>query len=190
MNNLQLILASKSPRRQALVAGLSIPFSIELYEVEEDFEPSDLPQEIARKLAVKKAVNYPKKLAENEVLLTADTLVFIDNTVLNKPANEAEAFAMLQQICGKTHAVYTGVCLKSANKETSFSELSLVSCKNLSEDEIWFYIKNYKPMDKAGSYGIQDWFGYTAVEKIEGCYYNIMGLPLSKIYSELKTFTS
>jgi septum formation protein len=189
MNHLKLILASKSPRRQALISGLSIPFSVVLYEVEEDFNPADLPQEIARKLAVKKAANYPHELAENEVLITADTIVFIDQTVLNKPANEAEAFAMLQQICGKTHAVYTGVCLKSANKETSFSELSLVTCKNLSEEEIWYYIKNYKPMDKAGSYGIQDWFGYTAVEKIEGCYYNIMGLPLSKIYGELKSFT-
>jgi len=188
MKNLTLILASKSPRRQSLIAGLSIPCKVVSYEVEENFDATDSPSEIARKLALKKAAHYPDVLAENEVLLTADTLVYIDKTVLNKPNTEEEAFGMLKQICGRTHAVYTGVCLKSTSQEISFSEESLVTCKNLSNEEIWHYIKNYQPLDKAGSYGIQDWFGYTAVEKIEGCYYNIMGLPLSKIYDALKKF--
>jgi septum formation protein len=190
MENIHLILASKSPRRQAMISGLNLPFSIISYEVEEDFNPADLPDEIARKLALKKAQHYPKQLTEGEILLTADTLVFIDNTVLNKPANEQEAYAMLKKICGRTHLVFTGVCLKSKDKEISFSEQSRVRCKNLSDEEIWYYIHKHQPMDKAGSYGIQDWFGYIAVDKIEGCYYNIMGLPLSKIYAELKTFTS
>jgi septum formation protein len=190
MENIHLILASKSPRRQALIAGLNIPYSIVSYEVAEDFDAADMPAEIARKLALKKALHYPNHLNEGEVLLTADTIVFINNKVLNKPQNEQEAFDMLKQICGKTHSVYTGVCLKSIRQELNFSEHSVVHCKNLSDEEIWYYIKNHQPMDKAGSYGIQDWFGYTSVEKIEGCYYNIMGLPLSKIYTALKTFTS
>lgn len=190
MKNLQLILASKSPRRQALIAGLDIPFKVVLYEVDETFNSADSPDEISRKLAQKKAQFYPETLHENEILVTADTIVYIQNTVLNKPETKEEAFQMLTQICGKTHEVFTGVCLKSHDKEISFSERSLVTCRNLSDEEKWYYINQYHPMDKAGSYGIQDWFGYTAVEKIEGCYYNIMGLPLNRIYASLKEFNS
>lgn len=190
MKNLQLILASKSPRRQALIEGLDLPYKVVLYEVDEAFNPNDTPDEIARKLAQKKAEHYPESLNENEVLVTADTIVYINQKVLNKPESTEEAFQMLSLICGNTHEVYTGVCLKSSDKEISFSEKSLVSCRKLSDEEIWYYINHYKPMDKAGSYGIQDWFGYTAVEKISGCYYNIMGLPLNRIYAALKEFNT
>ncbi len=183
---MKLILASKSPRRQELIRGLELAYSIVLYEVDEGFDPLDNPEDIAQKLALKKAEHYPHVLASDEVLLTADTIVWINGQVLNKPETEEESFAMLSMICGNTHEVFTGVCLKTENETISFSEKSKVSCKNLSEEEKWHYIRQYKPFDKAGSYGIQDWFGYTAVERIEGCFYNVMGLPVSRVYEELK----
>ncbi|MBP7510432.1 MAG: septum formation protein Maf [Bacteroidia bacterium] len=186
MENTKIILASKSPRRQELIKGLELPVELALYEVDEAFDQNDIPSTIAQKLAVKKAAHYPKDLQLNEVLLTADTIVWVKGKVLNKPLNEQESFDMLKTICGTSHEVYTGVCLKTIVDEISFSEKSIVTCKNLTDDEIWHYIKNYHPFDKAGSYGIQDWFGYTAVEEIKGCYYNIMGLPISRVYQELK----
>ena len=186
MENTKIILASKSPRRQELIKGLELPVELALYEVDEAFDQNDIPSTIAQKLAVKKAAHYPKDLQLNEVLLTADTIVWVKGKVLNKPLNEQESFDMLKTICGTSHEVYTGVCLKTIVDEISFSEKSIVTCKNLTDDEIWHYIKNYHPFDKAGSYGIQDWFSYTAVEEIKGCYYNIMGLPISRVYQELK----
>lgn len=183
---MKIVLASKSPRRQELIKGLELDFKIVLYEVEESFDPNDAPDDIAKKLAIKKAAAFPHTLKEDEVLITADTIVYINGEVLNKPQSEKESYEMLRLICGNTHQVYTGVCLRSAKQEVAFTEMSLVSCKNLCDAEIFHYIKNYQPFDKAGSYGIQDWFGYTAVERIEGCYYNIMGLPISRVNEELK----
>ncbi len=183
---MEIILASKSPRRQELVKGLELPFSVVTYEVDESFDSNLSPAEIATSLATKKANHFPKSIKDNEVLLTADTIVWVDNKVLNKPENPQEALEMLEQICGNTHTVFTGVCLKSNNHQISFADQTKVTCKALSRQEMEHYINNYHPFDKAGSYGIQDWFGYTAVEKIEGCYYNVMGLPISKIYSMLK----
>ncbi len=181
MTDIKIILASKSPRRQELIKGLALPFEVFTYEVDESFDARDTPAMIAEKLAIKKAAHYPKQIAEKEILLTADTIVWINGKVLNKPANEAESFEMLSSICGQTHEVFTGVCLKTHATQFSFSERTKVTCKNLREEEIWYYIKNHQPFDKAGSYGIQDWFGYTAVEKIEGCFYNVMGLPVSRV---------
>lgn len=183
---MKIILASKSPRRQELIKGLELDYSIVTYEVDESFDASLTPDEIASSLAIKKSEHYPGKLSKDELLLTADTIVWINHSVLNKPSNKAEALEMLQQICGETHSVYTGVCLRTKNKTISFSEKSEVSCKQLNLKEMEHYIDNYKPYDKAGSYGIQDWFGYTAVERINGCFYNVMGLPVSKIYEVLK----
>jgi septum formation protein len=183
---MKIVLASKSPRRQELIKGLELSFKIVLYEVAETFNPNDTPGDIAKKLAIKKAAAYPHIIESDEILITADTIVYINGQVLNKPNNEQEAYNMLRTICGNTHQVYTGVCLRSAKEEIAFTEMSLVTCKNLSDDEIYHYINNYQPFDKAGSYGIQDWFGYTAVEKIEGCYYNIMGLPISRVNEALK----
>lgn len=184
--NKQIILASKSPRRQELIKGLELPYRVFTYEVDESFPNELKADEIALYLAKKKADAYPETLQPNEVLLTADTIVWINNHVLNKPENEKEAYQMLQEICGTTHSVYTGVCLKSNVDSISFVEKSDVSIKQLNDSEIWHYIKNYKPFDKAGSYGIQDWFGYIAVEKINGCFYNVMGLPVSKLYDKIK----
>jgi septum formation protein len=186
MEEIKIILASKSPRRQSLISGLEFPFELAIYEVDESFNSKDTPDEIAKKLAIKKAAHYPGILQANEVLLTADTIVWIEGKVLNKPADDKESFAMLRTICGTTHQVFTGVCLKTQEQEHAFVEMSSVKCKNLSDEEIWHYIKNYQPFDKAGSYGIQDWFGYTAVEEIKGCFYNIMGLPVSRVYEEIK----
>jgi septum formation protein len=186
MINKKIILASKSPRRQELIKGLEMDFEVFTYEVDESFPENLKADAIATYLAEKKADAYPKALKDNEVLLTADTIVWVNNHVLNKPADEQQAFAMLREICGTKHEVFTGVCLKTNQSKEVIFDRSEVFIKNISDDEIWHYIKNYKPFDKAGSYGIQDWFGYTAVEKINGCFYNVMGLPVAKIYDRLK----
>lgn len=187
-NDKKIILASKSPRRQELIKGLEMSFEVISYDIDESFDDSLQKQEIPLFLAYKKAEFFPNKLNENEILLTADTIVWVNNHVLNKPENEQCAFEMLSEICGNTHEVYTGVCLKSTQKTIAFSEKSEVTIKQLSDEEIWHYIKNYQPFDKAGSYGIQDWFGYIAVEKINGCFYNVMGLPINKVFDALKQF--
>lgn len=183
---MRVILASKSPRRQELIRGLELEYDIVTYEVDEQFEPHEPPDQIARGLAIRKAEHYPLPIHENDVLLTADTIVWINGKVLNKPETPEESFAMLKQICGNTHQVYTGVCLRSAVEEIAFTEVSEVTCKSLTDEEIWHYINTYSPFDKAGSYGIQDWFGYTAVERINGCFYNVMGLPVSRVWEALK----
>jgi septum formation protein len=186
LNNLHLILASKSPRRQELVKGLEIPYTVKTYEVDESFPAHLQAEQIALYLAEKKAAAFPNTLNENEVLLTADTIVWIKGEVLNKPVDEQDSFRMLSTICGATHQVYTGVCLKTAKQTVTFFDKTDVTCRSLTNDEKWHYIRNYKPFDKAGSYGIQDWFGYTAVEHIIGCFYNVMGLPVGKVYEQLK----
>jgi septum formation protein len=184
--NKKIILASKSPRRQELIKGLELDFEVQTYDVDESFPDNLKSADIATYLAKKKANAFPFTLKENEILLTADTIVWINNHVLNKPENESESFLMLKEICGTTHEVYTGVCLRTAEQYFTFFERSEVTCKPISDEAIWHYIKNYMPFDKAGSYGIQDWFGYTAVEKVNGCFYNVMGLPVSRIFEELK----
>lgn len=182
----KIILASKSPRRQELIRGLEIPFEVQTFEVDETFPAELKAEKIAEYLAHKKAMAYPHILAEGEVLLTADTIVWVNNHVLNKPESEAEAFAMLTEICGTQHTVFTGVCLRTAKQTVNFHDRSEVFIRPLTDTEIWHYIHTYKPFDKAGSYGIQDWFGYVAVHKIEGCFYNVMGLPVGKVYEQLK----
>lgn len=186
--NKKLILASKSPRRQELIKGINIDFEIFTYEVDESFVADLKAEEIALFLAEKKSNAYPNTLNENEILLTADTIVWVNNHVLNKPVDEVEAYEMLKEISGTMHEVYTAVCLRSIQKVKIFYERTEVFIKNISDDEIRYYINNFEPFDKAGSYGIQDWFGYTSVEKINGCFYNVMGLPINKLYDELKYF--
>jgi septum formation protein len=185
---LKLILASKSPRRHELIKGIEVNAEIKTYEVDESFPDQLKAGEIALHLAEKKANAYPDALLEHQILLTADTIVWINNRVLNKPADEKEAFEMLQMLRGAKHEVYTGVCLRSNNQQFIFVECSEVWCRNISDEHIHHYIKQYKPFDKAGSYGIQDWFGYTAVEKINGCFFNVMGLPIGKVYEYLSKF--
>jgi septum formation protein len=184
--NKKIILASKSPRRQELIKGLELPYEVRTYEVDEQFPPELSAEQIALYLAEKKAMAYPFELLENEMLLTADTIVWINGTVLNKPEDADDAFRMLKTICGNTHEVFTGVCLQTVHNRHTFFERSEVTCKAFSDEDIRYYISNYNPFDKAGSYGIQDWFGYTAVEKINGCFYNVMGLPVSRVYEEVK----
>jgi septum formation protein len=183
---MKLILASKSPRRQELIKGLGFDYSICTYDTDESFPESLQAGDIPAYLAQKKAAHYPRVLLQDEILLTADTVVWINGKVLNKPQSEAEAIEMLDQICGNTHEVFTGICLKGNAMEHIFVEQTFVSCSQLSLEEKKFYIQNYNPFDKAGSYGIQDWFGYAAVQKINGCFYNVMGLPVHRLRQEMK----
>ena len=184
--NKKIILASKSPRRQELLRGLGIPFEIRTKEIDEDFPNTIDASDVASFLAQKKAEAF--ELSIDEILITSDTAVLLTNRILNKPQNTEEAIEMLKSLSGKTHKVCTGVCIKSIEKEVLFSDFTSVTYKQLSTDEIEYYIKQFKPFDKAGSYGIQEWIGFIGIEKIEGCYYNVMGLPLSKLYQELLDF--
>lgn len=183
----EIILASKSPRRQELLKKLEIPFSIDVKEVDEVY-PSDLKAyEITNFLSELKS-NAFKDLESNEILLTSDTIVWFKNRALEKPRNYQEAFDMLKSLSGTNHSVFTSICIRTNNFRKTFYEETVVHFKPLDEKEIKFYLNHFKYRDKAGSYGIQDWMGYIAVTKIEGCYYNVMGLPVHKLYKELMKF--
>ncbi len=186
----KLLLASKSPRRQYLLKELGLNFEVRTKEVDESFPDNLKAQEIPLYLCEKKANAFDEELNDNTVVITADTIVWLPQTneVLNKPENFDDAVRMLQLLSGKMHEVYTGVCLKSKNKTKSFYALTKVYFKSLTLQEIEFYINNYQPFDKAGSYGAQDWIGLVAVEKIEGTYFNVMGLPVKELYEELLKF--
>jgi septum formation protein len=183
-----IILGSASPRRQQLLKDAGFDFKVISINADESFSPTLLAEQIPLYLSEKKASFYPDKLKEDEILITADTIVWVDNIVLNKPTNEFEAIQMLQLLSGKMHQVYTGVCITSTQKKVSFYDETKVYFKNLTEKEIVYYITNYKPFDKAGSYGAQDWLGLIAIEKIEGSYFNVMGLPIHKLYANLNQF--
>ncbi|HYF69378.1 MAG TPA: Maf family protein [Ohtaekwangia sp.] len=179
-----LILASSSPRRQFLMKEAGFSFTIEKPDVEEDF-PSTMPvEQVARYLASKKAEYFRPKIRE-EIVLTADTVVILDNIILNKPIDRNEAIAMLSALSGRTHVVMTGVCIVSKEREEGFDDTTSVTFKTLSRAEIEFYVDQYKPYDKAGAYGAQDWIGMVAIEKIVGSYFNVMGLPIHKVHQHL-----
>lgn len=184
----QIILASKSPRREQLLKGLDIPFIIKVKEVSEEFPPHLKKEEIALFLAELKAAAYDEELDEKTLVITADTIVWINNTVLNKPKDYADAVTILTQLSGNMHEVITGVCLKTKNKTKSFYAITKVYFKTLTPQEIDYYITKYHPYDKAGAYGAQEWIGYTAIKKIEGSYFNVMGLPTRLLYEELIAF--
>jgi septum formation protein len=186
-----LILASQSPRRQALLKAMDLDFQVMVKPVDETF-PSDGPVEkVAEYLAEKKAdaFDFTELSSENvragstcpTKIITCDTVVIIDNEILGKPNEFEDAFAMLKKLSGREHTVITGVCIKTATTKKLFSEKTVVHFKHLSDDQIRYYIETYKPFDKAGAYGIQEWIGLVGIEKIEGCYYNVMGLPTSKL---------
>lgn len=178
-----ILLGSQSPRRKELLASLNIQFSIMPIAIKEDF-PSHLNSlDVASFLAKKKADNYNP--SPKEILITADTVVIHQDKILNKPHNKLEAQQMLKQLSDGYHHVVTGVCIKTIDKQIECSELTKVYFKPLSDKEIHYYIDHYHPMDKAGAYGIQEWIGKIAIYKIEGCYYNVMGLPLTKLYNNL-----
>tara|TARA_R110001592_G_scaffold276441_4_gene543547 strand:- start:1366 stop:1932 length:567 start_codon:yes stop_codon:yes gene_type:complete len=183
----RLILASKSPRRQELLRSLEVDFEIRTKEVDESF-PATIPvNEVAEYLAVKKSQAI-EDLKENELVITSDTTVLNEGKILNKADNAEEAFEMIRSLSGKTHQVITGVCLRSSTKKVSFSETTKVTFRALEKAEIEHYIQNYKPFDKAGAYGIQEWIGMVGIEKIEGDFYNVMGLPLHRLYKQLLSF--
>ncbi|SHF33103.1 Maf-like protein [Dysgonomonas macrotermitis] len=187
--NYKLILASNSPRRKELLSGLDINYEVVVIPgIDESYPDTIEKRQVAQYIAQKKAAAYGDYLKENTLVITADTVVILDNKIFGKPANEVAAKQMLRELSGHTHQVITGVCLTSAEKQHSFSVISEVRFCTLSESEIDYYVTRYQPMDKAGAYGIQEWIGYVGVEFISGSYYNVMGLPIQRLYRELKNF--
>jgi septum formation protein len=181
----RLLLASASPRRRQLLQGLDLPVEITSVDIDET-PPTGLPHDqVAEFLARKKADAWIGTLQDDQVLITADTTVLIDDELMNKPVDEDDAFRMLRKLAGNTHRVITGVCITTSNSLRSFSDESRVTFGDLTDEEIRYYVKAHRPMDKAGAYGVQDWIGYVAVERIEGSFYNVMGLPLHRLYQEL-----
>lgn len=183
-----IILASKSPRRQFLLKELGLGFEIKSKEVDESFPKKLKRKQIALYLCKKKAEAFKNELKPNDLLITADTIVWINNKVLNKPSDYDEAVKMLTLLSGKMHTVFTGVSLTTSEKQKTFCCETKVYFKKLSSKEINFYVTNYKPFDKAGAYGAQEWIGYVGVEKITGSYFNVMGLPVKELYEELMKF--
>ena len=182
-----VVLASASPRRRELLAGLGIDFRIEVIKGIEETYPDSLPTDkIPEYLSQLKAHAY--KLAPGELLIAADTVVILDGEVIGKPCDEAEACAMLRKLSGNTHTVITGVTVSTLERTVSFSSHSQVEVAPLTDDEISYYVTHYHPLDKAGSYGIQEWIGYAAVKGITGSFYNVMGLPIQRLYTILKSF--
>lgn len=188
LKNTELILASKSPRRQHLLKELHLPFTIKTLSVDEVYPPHLKREQIPLYLARLKADAFSKTLNKNQLVITADTIVWINNGVLEKPTSRGEAISMLNTLSGDMHTVYTGVCLKTTVKEKTFWASTDVYFRALEQSEIEYYIDKYQPYDKAGSYGIQEWIGYIGIEQIKGSYFNVMGLPIQKLYDELKKF--
>jgi septum formation protein len=188
LNNYKIILASRSPRRQQLLRELGIRFDIVIREFEETFPDGLNGEEIARYVAHSKAVSFRDEIVDNEIVITADTIVWCNKKVLGKPVDKQDAVRILKEISGNTHEVITGVSIFSKNKEVTFSDSTKVTFEVLSDEDINFYIERCKPYDKAGAYGIQEWIGIIACSKIEGSYFNVVGLPVQKLYSELKKF--
>ena len=187
---MKLLLASKSPRRRQLLAELGFPIDIVSVDVDEHLDTPLPACEVAEHLACRKSDAYPvDRLADDEVLVTADTVVVLDGHVLGKPSSRDEAIAMLHNLCGRSHEVYTGVCLRTPQRRHSFTEQTAVHFAPLTNDEIIHYVDHYRPYDKAGAYGIQEWIGMIGVSHIEGCYYNVMGLPVAHLYAALKELT-
>ena len=189
MNGYRIILASNSPRRKGLLAGIGIDSEVRVLQDIDESYPADLPiQDTAEYISKKKAAAYREQLADDELVITADTIVVLDDEVMGKPADEQEASSMLHKLSGRTHQVITGVTLTTKERQQSFSVLTDVTFKQLSDEEIDYYITHYHPMDKAGAYGIQEWIGYIGVTGLSGSYFNVMGLPVQRIYEALKTY--
>jgi len=182
------ILASKSPRRRELLKTMGIDFQVKLKEVEELFPDGLSKEEIPVYLVKLKAKPFLEELGNNDMLITVDTIVWFNGNVLGKPKNYDEAKTMLEMLSGNDHQVISGVCLTTTKKQTSFFELSNVRFKTLSNAEIEYYITHFNPFDKAGAYGIQDWIGAIGITHIEGSFYNVMGLPIQKLYEEIQKF--
>ena len=186
---LHVILGSQSPRRRELMAGLDIPFSCVTIDADESYpvelKAGDIPMYISRA----KARAYVSELQDNDLLITSDTIVWLNGEMLGKPQNEADAKAMLARLSGQTHEVYTAVCFADRNGELeTWVDCTKVTFNNLSEKDIDYYVSKYRPLDKAGAYGVQEWIGYVGVTKMEGSYFNVMGFPICHVYERLKKY--
>ncbi|MBR1411596.1 MAG: septum formation protein Maf [Prevotella sp.] len=185
----KIILASNSPRRKELLAGIDVQFEVRVIQDIDESYPADLPtKDIAEYISHKKAAVYQQQMAPDELIITADTIVVLGNEVMGKPHDEADARRMLRELSGQTHQVITGVTLTTIQKQVSFSVETDVTFKQLSDSEIDYYVSHYKPFDKAGAYGIQEWIGHIGVTGLQGSYFNVMGLPVQRIYEALRQF--
>lgn len=186
LKDYHIILASNSPRRKDLLRGLDIAFDVRVQpDIAETYPESAAPADVAGYISREKANAYKDTITEHELIITADTVVIVGNEILGKPANNDEAKEMLRKISGRKHQVVTGVCLTTTEKQHCFSVSTDVTFKNLTEKEIEYYVETYSPLDKAGAYGIQEWIGYVGVTALEGSYFNVMGLPVQRIWEEL-----
>lgn len=189
LHNKEIILASRSPRRQQLLQQLGITFRSEVKDTDESFPDHLKNEQVVLHLALKKAMAFEDALSNNNtIIITADTIVVHTEGILNKPVDRADAIKMLSKLAGNMHEVFTGVCIASHDKKEIFFDRSEVYFRAYTQSDIEYYVDNYKPFDKAGSYGIQDWFGLTCIEKINGCFYNVMGLPTPKLFQQMKNF--
>ena len=189
LKDYQVILASGSPRRKELLKGMGVNYFVELgQDVDETYPPGLPPPEIPAFLARLKSQAFPRSLPDHELLITADTIVVCRGQVLGKPAGAHDAVRMLQTLSGGRHEVYTGVCLRTRHHEKCFTACSVVAFRRLSPAEISYYVETFKPFDKAGAYGVQEWIGYIGIAHIEGSYFNVMGLPTQQLYVELSGF--
>lgn len=191
LNNLkdyQLILASQSPRRHQMLKELGVSFEIKTKEVEEIYPENMVPEQVPVYLAELKASAFKSDFKNNELVITADTIVCVDNCILGKPKDREDAVKMLKALSGRSHQVISGVCLMNREKKVSFATTTDVHFKVLSDKEINYYIDNFKPFDKAGAYGIQEWIGFIGIDGIEGSYFNVVGLPIQRLYQELSKF--
>lgn len=185
----KIVLASNSPRRKELLEGLGIPFEVRTKQGIDESYPEGLNgEQIALHISKKKAEAYKSDMTENELIITADTIVYVDGEVLGKPKDKDDARRMFKLMSGKEHQVITGVCVVTKEKTVQFASVTDVTFTQLNDDEIDFYINNYKPYDKAGAYGIQEWIGYVGITGIRGSYFNVVGLPVQRLYTALKQF--
>ena len=187
LSKYKVILASNSPRRKELLSGLGIAYEVKIMpNVDESYPEGLSSEEIPVYIAKSKANTYRPMMQPDELIITADTIVWLDGEVMGKPQDEAEACEMLRKLSGHTHQVVTGVCLTTIDKQTTFAAVTHVTFDHLTEEEITYYVSRYQPMDKAGAYGIQEWIGYVGVRHLEGSYFNVVGLPIQRLYQELK----
>ena len=187
LNKYKIILASNSPRRKELLSGLGVDYEVKtLPDVDESYPDGLSGEEIAKHIARGKAEAYRSLIQADELVITADTIVWLDGTVMGKPKDEEEAKDMLMRLSGKTHQVITGVCLTTTSTQKTFATVTDVTFATLTDEEVEYYVTRYQPMDKAGSYGVQEWIGFVGVENLSGSYFNVMGLPIQRLYTELK----
>ncbi|MCH7415200.1 Maf family nucleotide pyrophosphatase [Belliella sp. R4-6] len=188
LKNHHVVLASKSPRRNELLKGLGIDFTVRTKDTDESFPSEMNPFEVAGFLSKKKADAFLEEIEANEILITADTVVIVNNQILGKPIDKNDAFEMINSLSDGVHEVVTGITLTSKTKQVTLQDTVSVSFKKLDKEEIEFYIETFKPFDKAGAYGIQEWIGYIAVDRIEGSFYTVMGLPVHLVYDQLRNW--